>query len=121
MSRECTSPLGHNLTSGQSCGMSPVALSGPNTCRTHALGPHCRAFMGRSWGAMLTMWRSLHRIALILIAVFWLSVGSPLTRAQDADELSGLNKQVEQLYDDGKYSEATEIAKRALALAERQF
>jgi hypothetical protein len=40
------------------------------------------------------------------------------TRAQRADDLAALNKLVVTLYGQGKYAEATEIAKRLLALVE---
>ena len=38
-----------------------------------------------------------------------------------ADDLAALNKQVFAFYDQGKYAEAAEIAKRLLALAEKKF
>ena len=37
------------------------------------------------------------------------------------DDLAALNAQVEKLYGEGKYAEATEIAKQSLALAEKKF
>jgi tetratricopeptide (TPR) repeat protein len=40
-------------------------------------------------------------------------------RAQGNDDRDALNKQVAVLYGQGKYAEATEIAKRSLALAEK--
>ncbi len=43
------------------------------------------------------------------------------SEARGIDDLDALNKQVESLYAQGKYAEATEIAKRALALTERKF
>ena len=56
--------------------------------------------------------------------VVCLSVLDGVTRlpaaAQGADELAALNAQVEKFYSAGKYAEAIEIAKRSLALAERQ-
>jgi CHAT domain-containing protein/tetratricopeptide (TPR) repeat protein len=42
-------------------------------------------------------------------------------KGQQSDDLDALNQQVEQLYQAGKYSEATDLAKRALAVAERRF
>ena len=53
-----------------------------------------------------------------------LSVASPgddRTKAQDAADPEALNRQVEQLYQVSMYFEATEIAKQALAAAERKF
>lgn len=43
------------------------------------------------------------------------------TQAQDAADPEALNRQVEQLYQVSMYFEATEIAKQALAIAERKF
>src|SRR5215813_6497085 len=54
---------------------------------------------------------------IILLAVF----GSHTARGQDKDDLGALNQQVVRLYQAGKYVEATVVAKRALALSERQF
>jgi tetratricopeptide (TPR) repeat protein len=39
--------------------------------------------------------------------------------AQSTEDLKALSKQVEQLYQEGKYKEATALANRALALAEQ--
>ena len=51
-----------------------------------------------------------------------LVVGAGLVaRAQDTGDLDALNKQVGALYSQGKYSEAVEVAKRSLALAEMNF
>jgi tetratricopeptide (TPR) repeat protein len=40
-------------------------------------------------------------------------------RAQGVDDLNQLNEQVARLYAEGRYGQATELAERALALAER--
>jgi CHAT domain-containing protein/tetratricopeptide (TPR) repeat protein len=48
-------------------------------------------------------------------------IGSPTAGAQSSDDLDTLYQQGLQLYQAGKYTEATELAKRGLALAERQF
>jgi hypothetical protein len=50
-----------------------------------------------------------------------IAIGSIPANAQHRDELNSLNQQVDQLYAVGTYAEATEIAQRALALAEDQF
>ena len=49
-----------------------------------------------------------------------MTAGAGLARAQD-DDLDGLNRQVVELYQAGKYAEATPIAERVLTLAERRF
>jgi tetratricopeptide (TPR) repeat protein len=59
--------------------------------------------------------------ALIFLVAFSLVIGSATARAQQSDNLDTLNQQVLHLYQAGKYSEATDIAKRALAVAQRQF
>ena len=61
------------------------------------------------------------RSALILVVVLVAGLGAPASRAQGADDLAALNAQVVKLYQAGKYAEATKIAKRSLALAEKQF
>ena len=58
--------------------------------------------------------------ALILVVVVLAGLGAPAARAQGGNDLAALNAQVVQLYQAGKYAEATEIAKRSLALAEKQ-
>jgi CHAT domain-containing protein/tetratricopeptide (TPR) repeat protein len=50
-----------------------------------------------------------------------MGVASSTARAQQSDDLNTLNQQVVALYQAGKYAEATDIAQRALALAERRF
>jgi CHAT domain-containing protein/Tfp pilus assembly protein PilF len=66
--------------------------------------------------------RSLRRAAaLIIFLAFSITISSATAQTQQSDELSALNLQVEQLYQAGKYGEATDIAKRALGLAERLF
>ena len=49
------------------------------------------------------------------------SVTSLPAVAQGTDDLAALNTQVTELYRAGKYAEAAEIAKRSLAVAEKQF
>ena len=88
---------------------------------------HCQLTLRRSslvdcgdGGAMAGqgMWRG---VALIVLAVL-LAVAAPMqARAQRADDLDALSKQVEALSDQGNYAEATETAKRLLALAEKKF
>jgi CHAT domain-containing protein/tetratricopeptide (TPR) repeat protein len=65
----------------------------------------------RVWGA----------VALITFVALVGSSWPIRTQAQDPDELGALNRQVLQLYQAGKYAEATGIAKKLLALAETKF
>jgi tetratricopeptide (TPR) repeat protein len=67
---------------------------------------------------MITL-RTLRRAtaALFIFVAFWMGATA---RAQGSDDLSALYQQVNQLYQAGKYAEAADVAKRALALAERQ-
>jgi hypothetical protein len=69
------------------------------------------------------MWgQSLRRTAaLIAFLAFSAVTGFANARAQQSDDLDTLNQQAAQLYGGGKYAEASDIAKRALALAEHQF
>ena len=53
-------------------------------------------------------------IAGILVAIVPMGL-----RGQSADEVKGFNKQIVQLYGQGRYAEATATALQALALAER--
>jgi CHAT domain-containing protein/Tfp pilus assembly protein PilF len=63
----------------------------------------------------------LRRAALIAFAIITIGFCSPTAKAQRSDDIEILNQQVEQLDQAGKYSEAADIAKRALALAEDRF
>jgi tetratricopeptide (TPR) repeat protein len=67
--------------------------------------------------------RCLRRAAaLVFLVAFSLGLGSATARAQSSDDdLKALNQRVGTLYRAGKYAEATDIAKRALSLAESQF
>ena len=58
--------------------------------------------------------------AVVLIA-FVASSGPIWAQAQRPDDLDALSRQVVQLYQAGKYVEATGTAKRLLSLAERKF
>ena len=60
-------------------------------------------------------------LASILVVGLLAVVTSGSTTAQIPDDLTSLNAQVGKLYGQGKYLEATEIAKQSLALAERTF
>ena len=64
--------------------------------------------------AMGRAWRVLRTLGLTALAACWL-VGTPVW-AQDLAEADALNAQVVHLYQQGKYAEATELAKRALAI-----
>jgi tetratricopeptide (TPR) repeat protein len=64
--------------------------------------------------------RLWHRRALILLACL-LGMGFVSARGQDADDFDALDRRAEQLFYAGKYPEATDVQKRALTLAERQF
>jgi Tetratricopeptide repeat len=68
-------------------------------------------------------WRLLQRwVAPIVLAALLMVIASLMqARAQGTDDLDALNKQVVTLYSQGKYAEATEIAKRSLALAEKKL
>jgi Tetratricopeptide repeat len=61
--------------------------------------------------------RTLIALAATLLAVAWLG-SAPPALAQVLTEADALNLQVVQLYRQGKYAEATEIAKRVLAIRE---
>ena len=58
---------------------------------------------------------------LIIIMVLAIGLATPSVKAQQSDDLASLNQQVVALYGAGKYAEATDVAKRSLAVAERQF
>ena len=60
----------------------------------------------------------LMRIGCIVIAAALAMVAPPTVRTQSADEIDTLNRQVDELYDQGKYAEATPLAEQALLLAE---
>src|SRR5215467_6280131 len=62
--------------------------------------------------------RTLHTVFFVSVAL-WIGLGLFTAQAQQADELESLNRQVVRLYQAGKYAEATDIAKRALAIAEK--
>jgi hypothetical protein len=64
--------------------------------------------------------RLLRRPAALIVFVI-LVIGSIAASAQQSDVLDALNQQVDQLSRAGKYAEASDIAKRALSLAERKF
>ena len=67
---------------------------------------------------VLWVWRA---IALMGLVVLMAGIGPLDARAQGPDDLDALNRQVGQLYQAGKYAEATEIAKRSLSFAEKKF
>ena len=51
--------------------------------------------------------------------IIWLGERPPAQETASTDSLDALNKQVVQLFVQGKYKEAAGIAEKALALAER--
>ena len=62
----------------------------------------------------------LGRLAANVLMVAMLVLAAPTgAAAQGAADVDALNKQVVQLYGQGKYKEAAAIAEKALALAER--
>jgi CHAT domain-containing protein/tetratricopeptide (TPR) repeat protein len=63
----------------------------------------------------------VHRLGSILVVTLLVVATSVSVRAQAPDDLASLNAQVVKLYGQGKYAEATEIAKQFLALAESKF
>src|SRR5262249_13412944 len=66
--------------------------------------------------------RGLPRIAaLVGLVVCCLITVFITAEAQQNDDLNSLDQQTVQLSRAGKYQEATEVAQRALSLAERQF
>ena len=64
------------------------------------------------------LWRAVLVIALVAVVT---SIGSLAVQAQGPDDLDALNRRLGQLHKAGRYAEATAIAKKALALAERKF
>ena len=73
-------------------------------------------------GAAMGLGRRLqYRVALIATVMLLAVDGSTPPQAQGTDDLAGLRKQAAELYRAGKYPEATELVKRSLALAERQY
>ncbi len=62
-----------------------------------------------------------HWLVSILAVALLTIVTNDLATAQTPDDLAALNAQVETLYDQGKYAEATGIAKQLLRLAEKKF
>src|SRR5260370_42481118 len=93
--------------------MSPRAASG--LVRT-LLSSYCRTTLSRFYNGivgrylMLAGWRFVRGTALILLAAFWVDIGSSPTQAQDTDELVTLNNRVLELYRTGKYCEALPLA-----------
>ena len=59
----------------------------------------------------------LAHIIVVMAALLASAVISAGTRAQSGDELDVLNRQVAQLLNTGKYTEALPLAQRTLALA----
>jgi tetratricopeptide (TPR) repeat protein len=59
-----------------------------------------------------------HTAAQIVFVIISIVILTNVTTAQQADDLNVLNRQVVGLYQAGKYAEATEIAKRAVDMAE---
>jgi CHAT domain-containing protein/Tfp pilus assembly protein PilF len=72
-------------------------------------------------GTMMVCRSSPRVAALIVIVACSLVIVSITAAAQQSDDLKSLDQQVLQLYRAGKYAEATEVAERALSLAERRF
>jgi hypothetical protein len=105
--------------------MRPEGLPAQNSCQTPP--PYLRgsSLHKDDWfRAHLWRWRDLcrppgvaRRCADCRHSVLG-GVGSPMAMS---DDLGTLNRQVIQLYRAGKYVDATDIASRALAMAERQF
>jgi hypothetical protein len=58
-------------------------------------------------------------VALIVLAILMVIAAPMRARAQGTDDLYALHKQIATLLPQGKYAEATEIAKGSLALARR--
>lgn len=64
---------------------------------------------------------NLHWLASSLLVLLFAVGNSGLVIAQIQDELASLSAQVAKLNEEGKYTDATELGRRALTLAERQF
>ena len=65
---------------------------------------------------MLRVWRA----ACVLLTMMFLAMSGPVgAQAQSAADIDALNKQVAQLYGQGKYAEAITVAQQALTFAER--
>jgi tetratricopeptide (TPR) repeat protein len=69
----------------------------------------------------MAMTKPLRHSAALIILLAILMLGASTAKAQRGDDLETLSLRVEQLYQAGRYAEATELAKRQLALAERRF
>ena len=62
-----------------------------------------------------------HIAANVLMVAVLASAAPAYVAAQSADDLAALNKQVVQLYGQGKYNEAAALAEKSLALSERML
>jgi tetratricopeptide (TPR) repeat protein/CHAT domain-containing protein len=64
------------------------------------------------------LWRVLALMGFVALVA---GIGPLRAQAQPTDDLDALNRQVVQLYQAGKYAEATALAKRSLSVTERKF
>ncbi len=65
-------------------------------------------------------WRA--RVRHVVLTILLLVVSSTMgASARSADDIDALNKQAVQLYGEGRYAEATAVARQALKLAERML
>jgi tetratricopeptide (TPR) repeat protein len=99
--------------------MSPLPRAEEVTLASVALPDHT-ALVGYSIAEIYAMAVQLVRRAVALL-VFIASSLPIWVQAQGPDDLSALNLQVDQLYQAGKYAEATNIAKKSLVFAETKF
>ena len=76
----------------------------------HHVGIEPRMRHGKSWGA----WVGLTVVVILFAAPGWAQTGHE-------EELAGLNERVVQLYQKGRYTEATEVAKAVLEKSEHLF
>src|SRR5439155_5781976 len=102
--------------------MSPPARSRHGHTATPLPLSHCPRTLGRCsllncGGCVVGRW--LRRgVALILLAVL-LATAGPM-RAQGADDLAALSREVSRLHGQGRYAEAVPLAERYVALAHRK-
>jgi CHAT domain-containing protein/Tfp pilus assembly protein PilF len=82
-------------------------------------GLHYDCVLKRRWGIEMCARSYFKRICLILAAVSALSFSFLAPSSAQLDEADALNKRVIELYQAGKYADATPLAERALAIREK--
>ena len=113
-----------NCRAGDHFDMSPLAWSGGAALTAVIMSAHAATFLcslldcGVGGMAVRWVWRAVVLIGLVAVVA---GIGSLEAQAEGPDNLDALNRQVTQLYQAGRYPEATEIAKRSLSFAEKKF